>query len=244
MVILHNGWELQSWEMRHSPKHFDEIASLFSASCPFGKLSVRQNVRSAKCPFGKTSVRQNVRRQNARSAKCLSAKCLSAKCPCTRENIQPRSCWIFSRTARTVEVSKFFIIVRLHKWGKGHARSKYKVRNTCKKKQLWKMFSWLVKLLYSIFNTVWIVFQNVRSAKRPFGKTSVGKMSVRQNVFRQNVFRQSVFRQTVRPPRDAGTTGAAGASAPLVFCIFNFVGAVRVQTMGVTGAQNIYNRHN
>jgi hypothetical protein len=47
--------------------------------------------------------------------------------------------------------------------------------------------------------------QNVRSAKRPFGKTSVGKMSVgkmsvRQNVFRQNVFRQSVFRQNVRPP--------------------------------------------
>ena len=25
--------------------------------------------------------------------------------------------------------------------------------------------------------------------------------------------------------RDAGTTGAAGASAPLAFCIFNFVGA-------------------
>ena len=66
--------------MRHSPKHFDEIASLFSASCPFGKLSVRHNVRSAKCPFGKTSVRQNVRRQKVRSAKCLSAKCLSAKC--------------------------------------------------------------------------------------------------------------------------------------------------------------------
>jgi hypothetical protein len=36
--------------------------------------------------------------------------------------------------------------------------------------------------------------------------------------------------------RDAGTTGAAGASAPLAFCIFNFVGAVRVQIMGVTGA--------
>jgi hypothetical protein len=32
--------------------------------------------------------------------------------------------------------------------------------------------------------------------------------------------------------RDAGITGAAGASAPLAFCIFNFVGAVRVQTMG------------
>jgi hypothetical protein len=46
------------------------------------------------------------------------------------------------------------------------------------------------------------VRQNVRSAKRPFGKSSVGKMSVRQNVFRQNVFRQSVFRQNVRvPPR-------------------------------------------
>jgi hypothetical protein len=56
MIILHNGWELYSWEMSHSPKHFDEITSLFSASCPFGKLSVRQNVRSAKRPFGKTSV--------------------------------------------------------------------------------------------------------------------------------------------------------------------------------------------
>ena len=44
--------------MRHSPKLFDEIVSLFSASCPFGKLSVRQNARSANCPFGKTSVRQ------------------------------------------------------------------------------------------------------------------------------------------------------------------------------------------
>jgi hypothetical protein len=55
--------------MSHSPKHFYEITSLFSASCPFGKLSVRQNVRSAKRPFGKTSVgkmsvRQNVFRQN------------------------------------------------------------------------------------------------------------------------------------------------------------------------------------
>ena len=36
------------------------------------------------------------------------------------------------------------------------------------------------------------VRQNVRSAKRPFGKTSVGKVSVRQNVFRQSVFRQNV----------------------------------------------------
>ena len=60
--------------MSHSPKHFDEITSLFSASCPFGKLSVRQNVRSAKRPFGKTSVRQNVRRQNVRSAKCPFGK--------------------------------------------------------------------------------------------------------------------------------------------------------------------------
>jgi hypothetical protein len=47
-----------------------------------------------------------------------------------------------------------------------------------------------------------------------------------------------------RTYRDAGTTGAAGASAPLAFCIFNFVGAVRVQTMGVTGAQKFYNRQN
>ena len=44
--------------------------------------------------------------------------------------------------------------------------------------------------------------------------------------------------------RDAGTTGAAGASAPLAFCIFNFVGAVRVQTIGVSGAQIFYNRQN
>ena len=34
------------------------------------------------------------------------------------------------------------------------------------------------------------VRQNVRSAKRPFGKMTVGKMSVRQNAFRQSVFRQ------------------------------------------------------
>jgi hypothetical protein len=34
-----------------------------------------QVVRSSNCPFGKMSVRQNVRRQNVRSAKCLSAKC-------------------------------------------------------------------------------------------------------------------------------------------------------------------------
>jgi hypothetical protein len=71
MVILHYGWELHSWKMSHSPKHFDEITSLFSAKCPFGKTSVRQNVRSAKRPFGKMSVgkmsvRQNVFRQNVR----------------------------------------------------------------------------------------------------------------------------------------------------------------------------------
>jgi hypothetical protein len=55
--------------MSHSPKHFDEITALFSAICHFGKLSVRQNVRSAKRLFGKMtvgkmSVRQNVFRQS------------------------------------------------------------------------------------------------------------------------------------------------------------------------------------
>jgi hypothetical protein len=54
MVILHNGWEKLRNEAQSET--FDEIASLFSASCPFGKLSVRQNVRSAKRPFGKTPV--------------------------------------------------------------------------------------------------------------------------------------------------------------------------------------------
>jgi hypothetical protein len=44
--------------------------------------------------------------------------------------------------------------------------------------------------------------------------------------------------------RDAGTTGAAGASAPLAFCIFNFLGAMRLQIIGVTGAQNFYNSQN
>jgi hypothetical protein len=48
MVILHNGWELHSSETSHSPKHFDEIISLFSADCPFGKLSVGEHVRPAK----------------------------------------------------------------------------------------------------------------------------------------------------------------------------------------------------
>ena len=76
MVILHNGWELQSWEMRHSRKHFDDRTSLFSASYPFVKVSVRQNIHSAnvrrqnvcsaKCPFGKMSIRQSVFRQNVR----------------------------------------------------------------------------------------------------------------------------------------------------------------------------------
>jgi hypothetical protein len=60
--------------MSHSPKHFDEITTLFSASCPFGKLSVRQNVCSAKRLFGETSVRQNDHWQNVRSAKCPFCK--------------------------------------------------------------------------------------------------------------------------------------------------------------------------
>ena len=65
-------------------------------------------------------------------------------------------------------------------------------------------------------------------------------MAARQNTLR-------VFKQKLRLcmyVRDAGTTGAAGASAPLAFCIFNFVGAVRVQTRGAIGEQNFYNRQN
>jgi hypothetical protein len=68
-----------------------------------------------------------------------------------RENIQPRTCcidrvvarsiqqdrgWIFFRTARTVEVSKFFIIWHctfVKNGKKGHARAKYKVRHIWKK---------------------------------------------------------------------------------------------------------------
>jgi hypothetical protein len=51
-------------------------------------------------------------------------------------------------------------------------------------------------------------------------------------------------RRNIHRTRDAGTTGQAGTSAPLAFSIFNFVGAVRVQTMGATAAQNFYNRQN
>jgi hypothetical protein len=72
-----------------------------------------------------------------------------------RENIQPRSCcidraiarstqqdrgWIFSRTARTVEVSKFFIIwTFVKKWkersreGKMQSPKQFAKKNNCKK---------------------------------------------------------------------------------------------------------------
>ena len=46
-------------------------------------LYFRQVVRSSNCPFGKMSVRQNVRSAKCLSVKCLSAKCLWAKCPAT-----------------------------------------------------------------------------------------------------------------------------------------------------------------
>jgi hypothetical protein len=57
-------------------------------------------------------------------------------------DIQQDRGWIFSRTARTVEVSKFYIIwhctfVKNGGGGGGsHARAKYKVRNICKKKTI------------------------------------------------------------------------------------------------------------
>ena len=72
-----------------------------------------------------------------------------------RENIQPRSCcidraiarsiqqdrgWIFSRTARTVEVSKFFIICRhctfVKKWEKVTRGHSTKSETFAKKRQL------------------------------------------------------------------------------------------------------------
>ena len=40
-----------------------------------------------------------------------------------------------------------------------------------------------------------------------------------------------------RNHRHAGTTGAARASASIPLCIHKFLGAVRVQVMGVTAAQ-------
>ena len=102
-----------------------------------------------------------------------------------RENIQPRSCcigraiarsiqqdrgWIFSRTARTVEVSKFFIIwhctfvkneEKRSREGKVQSPKHLQKRtNYCKKCSQ----AWLVKLLYRTFyieyyKHSWIVFQ-------------------------------------------------------------------------------------
>ena len=39
--------------------------------------------------------------------------------------------------------------------------------------------------------------------------------------------------------RDAGTTGAVGAVAPVAFCTHNFTGAVRVHKEAATGAQKL-----
>ena len=39
--------------------------------------------------------------------------------------------------------------------------------------------------------------------------------------------------------RDAGTTGAVGAVAPVAFCTHNFTGAVRVHKEAATGAQEL-----
>jgi hypothetical protein len=52
-------------------------------------------------------------------------------------DIQQDRGWIFSRTARTVEVSKFYIIWHctfVKNGRKGHARAKYKFRNSLPKK--------------------------------------------------------------------------------------------------------------
>ncbi len=38
--------------------------------------------------------------------------------------------------------------------------------------------------------------------------------------------------RSCKQPRDAGTTGAAGAVAPVAFCLDNFTGALRVQNEG------------
>ena len=39
-------------------------------------------------------------------------------------------------------------------------------------------------------------------------------------------------RMRIASIRDAGTTGAAGAVAPVAFCLDNFTGALRVQNEG------------
>ena len=80
MNINYNGYFTQWLRITQLRNESQSQTFLRNNISIFGKLSFRQTVRSAKCPFGKTSVRQNVRRQNVRSAKCLSAKCLSAKC--------------------------------------------------------------------------------------------------------------------------------------------------------------------
>jgi hypothetical protein len=49
---------------------------------------------------------------------------------------------------------------------------------------------------------------------------------------------------TPKVPLEAGASPPPQSFDASYAAVFNFVGAVRVQTMGVTGAQNFYNRQN
>ena len=71
-----------------------------------------------------------------------------------------------------------------------------------------------------------------------FDKFSLLTHTHEQYLYFDNFFYDKCTCSKASMPRDAGTTGAAGASAPHAFCIHNFLGAVRVQTMGATSAQN------
>ena len=94
MNINYNGYFTQWLRITQLRNESQSQTFLRNNISIFGKLSFRQTVRSAKsCPFGKMSVRQNPFgktsvgkmsvRQNVFRQKCLSAKCLSAKCPGT-----------------------------------------------------------------------------------------------------------------------------------------------------------------
>ena len=52
------------------------------------------------------------------------------------------------------------------------------------------------------------------------------------------VFCTVLISLTTNMNKDAGTTGAVGAVAPVDFCIHNFMSAVWVHKDGATGAQN------
>ncbi len=87
-------------------RNFDfQKISLFSASCPFVKMSFRQKVRSSNCPLdrmsvGKLSVRQAVFRQIVFSAKCPATTRIAGR---KLGSFPTRRYWLLSFTETKID---------------------------------------------------------------------------------------------------------------------------------------------